>query len=152
MFCLTCQCEFRPGFTHCASCDVPLVERLEPESSPAAPAEATASSCGDAGCGPRVDYCGFLSLDEARSARDLLGRHGLQADISIYQAGAESGQPGEEFWLRVPAKSFTRCQQLLGYDLPEETPGDAADSACSDCGRPVADAARACSHCGARFE
>ena len=29
MFCPECQAEYRPGFTHCASCDVDLVDTLE---------------------------------------------------------------------------------------------------------------------------
>jgi hypothetical protein len=28
MFCPKCRCEYRPGFTRCADCDVPLVEEL----------------------------------------------------------------------------------------------------------------------------
>ena len=151
MFCPTCQCEFRTGFTHCAGCDVPLVERLETAASPTAAVAATVSSCGDPGCGPRVDFCGFLSLDEARDARDRLARHGLQAEISIHQAEG-SGSAAEEFWLRVPAKSFRQCQQLLGYDLSDEPPAAAGSFACSDCGGTVGDDAAACPHCGAGFE
>ena len=28
MFCPECRAEYRPGFSHCSDCDVPLVERL----------------------------------------------------------------------------------------------------------------------------
>lgn len=36
MYCLQCRCEFRPGFTHCKSCDVDLVEELSPKDPPEA--------------------------------------------------------------------------------------------------------------------
>ena len=31
MFCPKCRVEYRPGFTECADCKVPLVEELSPE-------------------------------------------------------------------------------------------------------------------------
>jgi len=34
MFCPTCKAEYRPGFTECADCGVPLVYELPEESSP----------------------------------------------------------------------------------------------------------------------
>jgi hypothetical protein len=34
MHCPQCRCEFRPGFTHCNTCDVDLVEELPPKDHP----------------------------------------------------------------------------------------------------------------------
>jgi hypothetical protein len=34
MYCPQCRCEFRPGFTHCKSCDVDLIEELPPKDPP----------------------------------------------------------------------------------------------------------------------
>lgn len=31
MFCPVCKAEYRPGFTHCADCGVPLVSSLPPQ-------------------------------------------------------------------------------------------------------------------------
>jgi hypothetical protein len=33
MFCPVCRAEYRPGFTHCRDCNVPLVAELPPEDS-----------------------------------------------------------------------------------------------------------------------
>ena len=43
MFCPQCKSEFRTGFTHCADCDVDLVERLPETPSDWDPALADAS-------------------------------------------------------------------------------------------------------------
>ncbi len=37
MFCPQCKTEYRPGFTECADCRVPLVEQLPPEDPETAP-------------------------------------------------------------------------------------------------------------------
>jgi hypothetical protein len=36
MFCPKCKSEYRAGFTHCSDCNVPLVDRLPPQSENAA--------------------------------------------------------------------------------------------------------------------
>jgi hypothetical protein len=65
-----------------------------------------------------VDYCGFLTLEDARDAREHLGRHGIPSEIAIRDpVGVPvEERAGEEYWLRVPLKSFQAVTALLGYD------------------------------------
>ena len=150
MFCPVCRDEFRAGFTRCANCGVALVERLEASAQrsaaetvvvpPARPGE------------PKVNYCGFLEIDEALVARRALVKHGIAAEILVRDG--EGPDAGEEYWLRVAASHFEAAQSVLGYD---ETDGVHADVevekvACSACGGDVDEDALACPHCGEKFE
>ena len=153
MFCPVCKDEFRPGFTRCQTCNVDLVEDLSQEKprSSGTPDEPQ----------PQVrvaDYCGFLALDEARGARELLKQHAIRSDILIREAAAEAeGRLQEEYWLRVEAERFAQVASILGYDA-----ADAADNvadnvaddeiACSDCGQGVKAEETFCPSCGARFD
>ncbi len=69
MFCPKCQDEFRPGFSHCGRCNVDLVDDLtvvKPQASVVAREPAMPIRF--------AEYCGYLSLEEARHARDELRR------------------------------------------------------------------------------
>lgn len=151
MFCPTCRSEYRPGFSRCATCDVDLVEELHSEderrhSTGEAPAVAP---------GAMLDYCGFLSLDEAREARDRLWRGGVRGEIVIREpTGAAPTDPvREEYWLRVAAADQRTVIGILGYDLAEPAGEEAASGlTCSDCGHHVGTEETFCAHCGARFE
>lgn len=159
MFCPNCKDEFRPGFTHCATCDVDLVESLAdgaghdasaPESPPAglaAPAQRPVISL--------REYCGFTTLDDAREARDRLGGEKIYSDIVIRQqpGSAADPYPVEEFWLRIDGDRYKEVFKLLGVD---EVPAgeDLADEpfTCGGCGADVSSSESFCSGCGARFE
>ena len=145
MLCPVCKDEFRPGFSRCEPCNVDLVEDLsqvQPRSSEA-PGEPPTQI--------RVtDYCGFLSLDEARGARELLKQHAIRSDILIRELAAEAEGPlKEEYWLRVEAERFTQVASLLGYDAVEASDDEVA---CSECGHGVKAEESFCPGCGARFD
>ena len=123
MFCPTCKDEFRPGFTRCGACSVDLVESLSaPASRPAPPPPAVA--------GPvhLADYCGFLSLEEAREARDRLRADRIRSEIVIREAPeAPLDHPvSEEYWLRVDAARLREVASVLG-DVPEVEPAPSDD-------------------------
>ena len=101
-----------------------------------------------------VDFCGFVDLDEARQARELLREHQIRGDIVIRDSpgGSSTSAVGEEYWLRVEASRHRHAAPILGYD--EAGPGDldSADSTtCPQCGVTVASAESFCSSCGKRF-
>jgi hypothetical protein len=169
MFCPSCKDEFRPGFTHCATCDVDLVESLS-DVAPAAPAasEARAGAAGGDGLSSSLggrapapvvvalrDYCGFTTLDDAREARDRLQVEEIYSEIVVRQRPHSEDDPTlvEEFWLRVDGDRFREVFKLLGID---EVPADEALSdesfSCGDCGAEVSSSETFCSACGARFE
>ena len=150
MFCPKCKDEFRPGFTRCANCNVELVESLRagagvsPPVGQAAPASSPLSL---------VEYCGFVSLEDARRARDLLFGETIGSEIAIRVSPAAGGEPAEEYWLRVERARYKEVVRLLGYDeaqAPEEA--EEGSFACGECGREVAADESFCAGCGARFE
>jgi hypothetical protein len=149
MFCPVCRDEYRPGFTHCASCDATLVASLDapgarapaPVLADAAPEETLAA------------FCGFLSLDEARQAREKVRGAKLPADILIRETpGATAGGPlQEEFWLRIRPRDFAAIESLIGFEAAAHA--GAEDSfQCSACGATVKASDDACPGCGLRFE
>ena len=154
MFCPACRDEFRPGFTHCAACGVELVETLDPNSQPAPPPSAARAPRHAAGPVSMIEYCGFVSLEEARGARDRLRHDGIRSDIVI-RDGPEpherAGGPAEEYWLRVERDRFAQATALLGFD---EATHEADDSTfqCGECGAEVAAEESFCPKCGSRFE
>jgi hypothetical protein len=153
MFCPRCKDEFRPGFSRCASCGVDLVESLSAGSATPAPAAATPTSCSPLAL---VEYCGFVSLEEARVARNLLSAQAIGTEIAI-RVNAEAGGDGsavEEYWLRVERGRYKEVVRLLGYDEAQAVDeGEEVESFdCGECGRAVSADETFCPGCGARFE
>ena len=153
MFCPKCKDEFRAGFTRCANCDIDLVESLSggsPASAPAGPTVPTALPM------TLVEYCGFISLEDARRARNLLHANTIGSEIAIRGAAGRSdddGGPTEEYWLRVERARYKDVVRLLGYDeaqAPAE--GGQETFSCGECGHEVAVDESFCAGCGARFE
>jgi len=150
MFCPQCQCEFRAGFSRCETCGVDLVEDLSaprqaPRPEPSRPVTATPV--------PMSEYCGFLSLDEARNARDRVRELGIQAAIEIREApGSPLDEPSnEEFWLRVEASKIGKAAAVLGYDTSEAA-ADEEEYVCGNCNAVVGADDDACPACGERLE
>ena len=153
MFCPRCQCEFRPGYTRCVSCDVELVEdpaaaELEhvdaPEHVPVAV--------------QLIDICGYLDLDEARQVRDQLHQHKIASELVIRTSPETpaAGDVVEEYWLRAEAAQIRQVKALIEESAPVPAAGSAADRAsegfkCSNCGRPVNKEESFCANCGMRF-
>ena len=149
MICPVCQSEYRPGFTRCDSCDADLVSSLPTDSVPGSPAIEDVE-------GPDfVPFCGFLSLDDARTAREKLRAERIRSEILVRDApgGTLQAPAGEEYWLRVSGRDFDRAASVLEYDRPEE-PGSTVEASfsCSDCGKSVAEHETFCGHCGAAFD
>jgi hypothetical protein len=124
MFCPSCKDEFRRGFTRCASCNVDLVDDLDAEvaETKTEPRRSARPSS------PMVEYCGFFDLDEAREARDRLRDESIGADILIRDAEGDSGDTGEEYWLRVESARYAHVPAILGFDATEAGGDDDASS------------------------
>ena len=149
MFCPVCRDEYRPGFTRCEPCDAALVESLEA----AAPSKAAPILTEVAAEEATANFCGFLTLDEARHARDKVRDAKLPAEILIRDApGTADGAPAqEEYWLRVRPRDFRVIVGLIGFEPVETADGDDAFG-CSVCGATVHASDDACPGCGLRFE
>ena len=148
MFCPVCSDEYRPGFTRCATCAVDLVEALDAARSdnPAGvPAEAVEE--------PTANLCGFLTLEEAREARDKVRGAKMPAEILIRDVpgSAAKGSPREEFWLRVRPVDFRAVANIVGFE-PAEPERAADEFTCSACGATVRAADDACPGSGLGFE
>ena len=145
MICPVCRDEYRPGFTRCATCNVDLVDSLDAAKPATAPAPVGARErTGVLTVEMTVPYCGFLSLDEARSARDALRARAVHALIVITEsAGAE------EYWLRVAPADLKATTAVLGP--PDEVASGEETFTCSACGATVGSADRACPGCGLEF-
>jgi hypothetical protein len=153
MFCPKCKDEFRPGFTRCANCDVDLVENLSGParaSAPAGPAIPAGSPLS------LIEYCGFVSLEDARRARDLLLGDAIGSEIAIRARAGGTGGDGatpEEYWLRVDRARYKDVVKLLGFDEAQAPVEEEHGSfACGECGREVSAEETFCAGCGARFE
>jgi rubrerythrin len=148
MFCPSCKDEFRLGFTRCATCNVDLVDSL----SDLAPASVQEKASKKAEIGPALvpmtEYCGFLTLDEAREARERLKEQTIRSEIVIRET---AGSTDEEYWLRVEKDRYREVFALLGFDEHEQNAYDDTFS-CDKCGHEVAAAESFCPKCGARFE
>jgi len=149
MFCPVCRDEYRTGFTRCATCDVELVSSLAsatPKPPPAILPEVAAEEA-------KVSFCGFMTLEEARHARDQLRDKKIRADILVCEPpGAPVSVPAtEEYWLRVAPRDLRATADLLGY--PAAGAADTEESFnCSACGALVKGSDNECPGCGLSFE
>jgi hypothetical protein len=150
LFCPVCRDEFRAGFTRCANCDVTLVERLDAPAHRPEPVEIHVPPAKPDE--PKVNYCGFLEIQEALAARRALVERGIAAELLVRDGDGPGA--GEEYWLRVVPSHFAAAQSILGYDEAEGVHHDAVAEkvACSACGGEVDEDASRCPHCGERFE
>lgn len=157
MFCPSCESEYRPGFTRCASCDVDLVPDLrgaaESHDAPPAPVRHLRQQADspDPGLIHAVNLLGFLTLDDARDAREQLRARGVRSEILIRDSQDPEAEDGEEYWIRVAPQSVKASAAILG-DEPEVEVQEAEEILCSACNKPVDEDAAQCPHCGARFE
>ena len=153
MHCPSCGDEFRSGFTRCASCDVELVESLdggaapdpEPSSRRAEPAVAMVAP------GTLVDFCGFVSVDDARDGRDRLRDERIPCEIAIRESPESTAtHVVEEYWLRVDRNRVGDVVRLIG----EPPPAEGADETflCGACGAEVDVDATVCPRCGTGLE
>ena len=148
MFCPKCHGEYREGFTRCASCDVDLVTEL-----PAAEHENQRTAAPPPMLG-FVSFCGFVTLEDARDARDILMKNGTLSRVLIREnpEGSLDTPIQEEYWLQVQPRDLQATAAILGYDAVEDDANAGGTFRCSGCGNDVAAAEAFCSNCGARFE
>ena len=153
MFCPKCKDEFRPGFTRCANCNVDLVESLSGAAQVSAPTGPAIPACSPLSL---VEYCGFVSLEDARRARDLLLGDAIGTEIAIRASAGKpegSGETTEEYWLRVDRARYKDVVKLLGFDEAQAPVEEEQGSfACGECGTEVSAEETFCAGCGARFE
>ena len=127
MFCPVCKGEFRPEFRRCGACEVDLVEDL----STVHRVSSEAPSAEGLGDFDPADLCGFLTLDEARNARDTLRAQRIRSEIAIRESpDSRLGEPiKEEFWLRVERRYFRAAAERLGCQLTvDDEQADSDDS------------------------
>lgn len=150
MVCPVCHDEYRPGFTRCATCNVDLVESVEAAPPPKKPAAVLTEVAADEAT---VNFCGFLSLEEARQARDKVRAQRLRAEILICEPpGARLAEPvKEEYWLRVTPHDFRAVAAIIGFEPGGVAEGDES-FLCSACGATVHSSDAECPGCGLRFE
>jgi hypothetical protein len=148
VFCPQCKDEFRPGFTRCARCNVDLVDQLSEKKSKPDEPQAAAPSVLRMG-----EYCGFLSLDDARHARGQLRELKIRTDILVREPpDSDWDRPvQEEFWLRVDMSRMREVAAILG-GVPEVDEKDQGGFGCGDCGQNVSEEEASCPKCGARFD
>lgn len=150
MFCPNCKCEFRAGFTRCGSCDTDLVEDLN-----AVEAEEPENQETPLQRIELAEVCGFLDLDAARRARDLLWQHQIYSELSVRSSPetVPGGPVIEEVWMRADVTHIRQVHQLLDRPAPEPqtVPADAAQVRCSKCDTPVREEETFCANCGTRF-
>lgn len=79
MFCPECKCEYLEGFTRCADCDVPLVERLPEEN---VPREQHAHPSPPLQEQDLVLLKRFPTSHEAQLARGFLASNGIESVVS----------------------------------------------------------------------
>ena len=157
MFCPSCQSEYRPGFTRCGSCDVELVPDLgggaEVHDAPHASVRHVRHQAGspDPGLIQAINLLGFLTVVDARDAREQLRARGIRSEILIRDSQDPDAEEGEEYWIRVAPQSVKAAAAILG-DEPEVEVQEAEEILCSACNKPVDEDADQCPHCGARFE
>jgi hypothetical protein len=149
MYCPNCRDEYRPGFTRCATCDVPLVPSLDAGTA-AKPAAVLAEIAAEE---DTANFCGFLTLEEARQAREQVQAAGMPAEILIKDAPAPTGDKPDhdEYWLRVRPRDFRAVIGVVGFEPPSASDGDGSFG-CSACGAMVPADAETCPGCGLRFE
>ena len=157
MFCPVCRDEYRPGFTRCATCDVALVDapgasaaHAVSAAEPSKPVTIVTEGRLDE---PFVNFCGFLTLEEAREARDKIRAAGWPAEILIRDAprSADTDPVHEEFWLRGRPNDYKAFGQIVGF-APEVADAAEESFTCSACGATVGAADTACPGCGLRFD
>ncbi len=141
MFCPKCGSEYRPGYARCAPCDVDLVEEIQGTlpGSAGADLHGVSQAVGWSEAEPRISYCGFLSLDEARQAREQLRREGIRSEILLREA--PGSPPRDEYWLRISPRDFELAREILG-DAPAGSTG--GEVTCSACGASAAASSAMC--------
>ena len=150
MFCPTCRDEFRAGFTHCARCEVDLIDDLSQLDS----AQTRIKTPPPQAPVVMADYCGFFSMQEASHAREQLRREQIFTEIVLREPPDPDwdAPPKDEFWLRVDASRAREVQQLLAATEGAAPQQQAGTFACSECGHDVAEEENSCPACGARFD
>ena len=151
MFCPVCRDEYRRGFTRCATCDVDLVESLDaaPPPRPAAAPPSTVVAADPTES--TANFCGFLTLEEARAARDACRAAKLRAEILIKDVPDDDGHPKEEYWLRILPRDARAAAAIVGVDPGIESPEDAVFT-CSACGAQAKASDTSCPACGISFD
>ena len=112
MFCPVCKAEYRPGFTRCADCDVPLVSTLPDAEEETSPEHEP----------PGVEIFSAADTFEAETVKGLLEANG----IKVFFASGEPipGLPGAVS-LFVDSEHAERAESLIeDYRTSEENEGD----------------------------
>src|SRR5690349_12397475 len=111
MFCPRCKSEYRTGFTHCADCDVDLVESLPQTPSDSDDAVLADENLQDLWKGEDESVC----LDICRDLRAAgIPFHVVQRSWEFVK-GMDPA-----FRIRVPQDSYSPAQEILdkaGFDL-----------------------------------
>jgi hypothetical protein len=138
MWCRECGGEYRAGIVMCPTCELALVESLEPDPGAPVPASAGAADSrpGLSGQAIFVDLAPFGTIEEARTARVRLRDKNIPSQIIIRDGESDE----EECWIVVPETSYQAAFGLL------ETHEPLSDDRCNTCQGPF-DADGTCPTC-----
>ena len=109
MYCPQCKAEYRPGFTHCADCDVDLVPEMASSSDAAADQD---------------PFCQFWKGEDPRVFAELcavLEESGIPYRRAEWQDHLFNTMKFPEFRLAVPFSRFEQAEQAVteAYDSVE---------------------------------
>lgn len=166
MFCPSCRAEYRPGFTDCAHCKVPLVEELPEtvelstddldDTVPVGLTSSTEVSRPAEIDGRVVDLMRVFALDGATEVREALTSHGVPVLMAPVQ-GVEFPDARPRFEVRVRPEDRERAESLLREawashavetGLDEGSGTTTSVEECPACGAHVPLDAEECPDCG----
>lgn len=104
MYCPLCKAEYRPGFTECSDCQVPLVDALGDDAS---------DDLGEAASKDLRPVWRTGTEESAQAMRDLLEAEKIPSVIGYYEPKLIRGIARPAYWLAVRVRDFDRARAVV---------------------------------------